>query len=98
VTSLTLAARLRAIGREGVEQFEDRAIAAMLVDKPVQRLTTEPPALRAFDRRTASLPSKAANVVPVGPALRSLRRRDLMRPWGKVGDVAGQRRPRRQGN
>jgi hypothetical protein len=39
----------RAIRREPGEPFEDRAVAAMLVDQPVQGIATEPPALRAFD-------------------------------------------------
>jgi hypothetical protein len=33
----------------GVEPFEDRAVAAMLVNQPVQGIATESPALRAFD-------------------------------------------------
>ena len=39
----------RAVGRQLLKPFDDRAVAAMLVNQAAQGVAAEPPALRAFD-------------------------------------------------
>src|SRR5262249_53516424 len=45
----------RAVGGERVEPIDDRAVAAMLVNQPVQRVATEATALRALDAEAVAL-------------------------------------------
>ena len=61
--SLMLAARLRGQSTVNPASHDDRAVAAMLVNQPVQEIR---PHFEHSTRTTASLPTKSPKVVPVG--------------------------------
>ena len=56
----------RAVGGERVEPRDDRAVAAMLIDEPVQRIATEATAFRTLDPHDRQLAERSANVMPSG--------------------------------